>query len=156
MITYIPNIDQWQHLGLELLVMIQYNIYILYINATGSKLGCYNIRSCDNYQRIRQQVHDAEIHLHPRVPIEPFEKLDLYFVGTITPMPRNKMYILFFIDYVTKCLEDKSFLWANEQLVTNFLSRNIYSIWRGKRNSYRSRYPIHNKDNSVYYLSVPN
>ena len=156
MITYIPNIDQWKNLGLEILVMIRYNIYILYINATRSKLGCYNIRSCDNYQRIRQQVHDAEIHLHPRVPIEPFEKLDLYFVGTITPMPRNKMYILFFIDYVTKCLEDKSFLWANEQLVTNFLSRNIYSVWCAKGNSYKSRYPIHIKDHSVYYLSVPN
>ena len=38
MTAYIPNINQWQVLGLEVLVMIQYNIYIIYINAMGSKL----------------------------------------------------------------------------------------------------------------------
>ena len=44
MITYIPNIDQGPGLGLELLVMIQYNIYIIYINAMGSKPGCYKYK----------------------------------------------------------------------------------------------------------------
>ena len=39
MITYIPNINQWQGLGLELLVMIPYNIYIIYINANKIKTG---------------------------------------------------------------------------------------------------------------------
>ena len=43
MIAYIPDIDQWQGLGLDLLVMIRYNIYIIYINAMGEKPGYYTI-----------------------------------------------------------------------------------------------------------------
>ena len=39
MISYIPNINQGQGLGLELHVTIPYNIYIIYINAIGVKTG---------------------------------------------------------------------------------------------------------------------
>ena len=48
MITSIPNINQWQGLVLELLVMIPYNIYITYINANGVKT---------------RVLHEHELHL---------------------------------------------------------------------------------------------
>ena len=45
MLAYIPNINKQQGLVLELLVMIAYNIYIIYINANGFKTG---VLQCDS------------------------------------------------------------------------------------------------------------
>ena len=53
-------------------------------------------------------VQSDEIPLQPQVLIEPFERWALHFVGPITPMSREKRYIIVCIYYVTEWEEAKS------------------------------------------------
>jgi len=91
-------------------------------------------------------VQTYEMPLKNYVLIEPFEKWALYFVWPIFPMSRKKRYILVCIDYVTKWVEDKTLLHANEQYVVYFLFEDIFTHFLcPKRNCDRSRYPIYFK-----------
>ena len=49
------------------------------------------------------------------------------FVGTISPPSRQKRYILVCTDYVTKWVEAKPLLFANEASVVNFLFEDIFT-----------------------------
>ena len=65
--------------------------------------------------------------LNTQVLVKTIEKLALEVVGTIILMLRKKIYILVFIDYVTKWVEAKSFLKDNEQVVDKFLYEYIFT-----------------------------
>jgi hypothetical protein len=67
-----------------------------------------------------------EMPLQPHVLIEPFEKWALDFVGTVFPMSMKKRYIMICTNYVTKWVEVKPFLHANEQVVY-FLFEDIFT-----------------------------
>jgi len=72
-------------------------------------------------------VPSDEMPLQPQVLIEPSEKLALDFVGPINPPLRQKRYILFFIDYVTKWVEDKALPFNIENVVASFLFEDIFT-----------------------------
>ena len=59
--------------------------------------------------------------------IEPFERWVLDFEGPITPMSRNKRYILVCTDSVTKWVEPKALYQANEQSIVDFLFEEIFT-----------------------------
>ena len=59
--------------------------------------------------------------------IEPFEKWDLDFVGSISPMSRKKKYILVCTDYVTKWVEAKALFQAIEKFVVEFIYEEIFT-----------------------------
>ena len=65
----------------------------------------------------------------PQVLIQPFEKWALYFVGQIAYVSRQKRYILVCIDFVTKWVEAKPLLYANEKDVVYFLFEDIFTCF---------------------------
>lgn len=68
-----------------------------------------------------------EMSLCPHVILEPFEKWATDFVGSIKPKLLNKMYMLVFIDFVTKWVEVKSIPCAIEMSIANVLFDNIFT-----------------------------
>ena len=62
--------------------------------------------------------------------IEPFEKWALDFIGPISPMSRNKKYILVCTDYVTKWVEAKALFRGTKKLVVEFIYGEIFT-WFG-------------------------
>ena len=74
-------------------------------------------------------VQFDEMPLQPQVLIEPFERWALDFVGPITPMSKNKRYILVCTDYVTKWVEAKALYQANEQSVVDSLFEYIFTCF---------------------------
>ena len=59
--------------------------------------------------------------------IKPFEKWDLDFIGPINPPSNQKKYILVCTDYVTKWVESKALIFANEKSVVSFLFEDIFT-----------------------------
>jgi len=70
-----------------------------------------------------------EIHLHPRLSLEPFDKWGLDFVGLIDPPSNQKGYIIVCTDYLKKWAEVKEIKTAIEDKVAHFLRDNIFSIF---------------------------
>jgi hypothetical protein len=104
------------------------------------------VRSCDSFQWMGRPVQADEMPLQPQVLIEPFEKWALDFVGPIFPMSRKKKYILVCTDYVTKWVEAKPLLHANEQSVVDFLFEDIFTHFGVPREIVTDQgYPIHIK-----------
>ena len=68
-----------------------------------------------------------EIPLQPKVLIEPFEKWELDFVGTINLASKKKRYILVCTDYVTKWVEAKDIPRVTEKVVVDFLHEDIFT-----------------------------
>ena len=91
------------------------------------------VKSCDAFQRMWWLINAYGMPLNTQVLVKTIEKLALEFVGTIILMLRKKIYILVFIDYVTKWVEAKSFLKDNEQVVDKFLYEYIFTWFRVPR-----------------------
>jgi len=73
-----------------------------------------------------QPNHRDEILLNPQVILEPFEIWALDFVGPINPPSNQKVYILVCTDYMTKWVEAKTLIRANEESVLAFLFEEIF------------------------------
>jgi transposase InsO family protein len=64
--------------------------------------------------------------LQSQVMLEPFERWAIDFVGPINPPSNQKVYILVFIDYMTKWVEAKALIRASEEVVLAFLFEDIF------------------------------
>eukprot|EP00253_Pinus_taeda_P017045 PITA_17045 len=84
------------------------------------------VKACDNCQRMGQPNHRDEIPLNPQVTLEPFEKWELDFVGPINRPSNQRVYILLCTDYMTKWVEAKALIKANEEAVLTFLFEEIF------------------------------
>eukprot|EP00253_Pinus_taeda_P028586 PITA_28586 len=84
------------------------------------------VKACDSCQRMGQPNHRDEMPLNPQVTLEPFEKWALDFVGPINPPSNQRVYILVCTDYITKWVEAKALIKANEEAVLTFLFEEIF------------------------------
>eukprot|EP00253_Pinus_taeda_P023260 PITA_23260 len=84
------------------------------------------VRACDSYQRMGQLNHKDEMPLNPEVILEPFEIWALDFIGPINPPSNQRVYILVCTDYMTKWVEAKALIKANEESVLTFLFEEIF------------------------------
>ena len=84
------------------------------------------VRAYESYQRMGQPNHRDEISLNPQVILEPFERWALDFVGPINPPSNQRVYILVCTDYMTKWVEAKALIRANEESVLTFLFEEIF------------------------------
>jgi len=84
------------------------------------------VRACDSCQIMGQPNHRDEMPLNPQVTLEPFERWALDFIGPINPPSNQRVYILVCIDYMTKWVEAKALLKANEEPVLTFLFEEIF------------------------------
>jgi len=84
------------------------------------------VKACDSCQRMGQPNHRDEIPLNPQVILEPFERWALDFIGPINRSSNQKVYILVCTDYMTKWVEAKALLKANEESVLTFLFEEIF------------------------------
>eukprot|EP00253_Pinus_taeda_P005229 PITA_05229 len=80
----------------------------------------------DSGQRMGQPNHRDEIPLNPWVILEPFKRWALDFIGPIIPPSSQRVYILVCIDYMTKWVEAKALIRANEEFVLTFLFEEIF------------------------------
>eukprot|EP00253_Pinus_taeda_P031973 PITA_31973 len=84
------------------------------------------VMACDKCQRMGQPNHKDELPLNSRVILEPFERWALDFIGPINPPSNQRVYILVFTDYMTKLVEAKALLRANEESILTFLFEEIF------------------------------
>eukprot|EP00253_Pinus_taeda_P027115 PITA_27115 len=84
------------------------------------------VRACDSCQRMGQPNHRDEMPLNPQVILEPFERWAIDFIGPINPPSNQRVYILVCTDYMTKWVEAKALIKANEELVLTFLFEEIF------------------------------
>eukprot|EP00253_Pinus_taeda_P009254 PITA_09254 len=84
------------------------------------------VRACDSYQRMGQPNHRDEMPLNPQVILEPFERWVLDFIGPINSRSNQRVYILVCTDYMSKWVEAKALLRANEESVLTFLFEEIF------------------------------
>jgi len=82
--------------------------------------------ACDSCQIMGQPNHRHEMPLKPQVVLEPFERWALEFVGPINPPSNQKVYIVVYIDYMTKWVEAKTLHRATEEAVLDFLFEDIF------------------------------
>ncbi|KAL3694641.1 hypothetical protein R1sor_008292 [Riccia sorocarpa] len=87
------------------------------------------IKSCDNCQRIGKPTATTQWPLVPILPLAPFEKWGIDFVGPIQPTTRQtrRRYILVATDYATKMVEAEATKKDDAVTVAQFLFTNIIS-----------------------------
>eukprot|EP00253_Pinus_taeda_P006567 PITA_06567 len=78
-------------------------------------------------QRMGQPNHRDQMPLNPQVISEPFERWALDFIGPINPPSNQRTYILVCTDYMTKWVEAKALIRANEEVVLAFLFEEIFT-----------------------------
>lgn len=83
---------------------------------------------CDACQRYaRNDLHMA-LPLNPSLPLLPFEKWGIDYVGPIHPSSsRHNAYIILAVDYLTKWVEAKAVKIADKKTTAKFLFENIFS-----------------------------
>ena len=84
-------------------------------------------QACDSYQRMGQLNKLDEMSLQPQLVVEPFDIWALYFLGTINPSSRQKVYMLVCTDYMTKWVEFVALVKYNDQYVIDFLYGEIFT-----------------------------
>eukprot|EP00253_Pinus_taeda_P007167 PITA_07167 len=84
------------------------------------------VRACDSCQRMAQPNHRDEMPLNPQVILEPFKRWALDFIGPINPPSSQRVYILVCTDYMTKWVEAKALIRANEESILTFLFQEIF------------------------------
>ena len=67
-----------------------------------------------------------EMPLHPQVALDPFDKWDMEFFGSIDPPSRQRKYIIVCIDYLTKWAETKIVKIETEEKVAKFMRKNAF------------------------------
>lgn len=83
-------------------------------------------RQCDVCQRMGKPTKTGAMPLNPILPLKPFEKWGIDFVGPFEPTKkRHNQYILVCTDYVTKWCEAKAMKTADGANVALFLYENI-------------------------------
>ena len=84
-------------------------------------------RQCDLCQRIRQQTEKDRMPFQPILPLEPFQKWALDFVGLFKPatLRTENRYITVATDYYTKWLEAKPLRENKTTSLAKFLYENI-------------------------------
>ena len=85
------------------------------------------VKRCDTCQRMGKPTPRDGMALQPIIPLKPFEKWGIDFVGPIslpTKGLRNE-YILVAVDYVTKWAEARAFRTDDAKNVATFLYENI-------------------------------
>eukprot|EP00253_Pinus_taeda_P022346 PITA_22346 len=83
-------------------------------------------RAYDSCQRMGQPNHRDEMPLNHQVILKPFERWALDFIGHINPPSSQRVYILVCTDYMTKWVEAKALVRANEESVLTFLFEEIF------------------------------
>ena len=83
-------------------------------------------RRCDQCQRMGKPTQRDEMHLHPQVALEPFDKWGMDFVGPIDPPSGQKKHIIVCTDYLIKWAEAKAMKVATEEKVAEFLRDNVF------------------------------
>eukprot|EP00253_Pinus_taeda_P006309 PITA_06309 len=78
-------------------------------------------------QRMGQPNHRDQMPLNPQVVSEPFERWALDFIGPINSPSNQRTYILVCTDYMTKWVEAKALIRANEEAVLAFLFEEIFT-----------------------------
>jgi RNase H-like domain found in reverse transcriptase/Integrase core domain/Integrase zinc binding domain len=83
---------------------------------------------CDACQRYaRNDLHMA-LPLNPSLPLLPFEKWGIDYVGPVHPTsPRQNAYILLAVDYLTKWVEAKAVKTADKKTTAKFLFEYIFT-----------------------------
>jgi hypothetical protein len=72
------------------------------------------VNSCDQCQRTRAPLFRNHWPLTPIIPLAPFEKWGIDFVGPISPVSsQKKRYIILATDYATKWVEARA-TWKND------------------------------------------
>eukprot|EP00253_Pinus_taeda_P008533 PITA_08533 len=84
------------------------------------------VRACDSCHRMGQPNHRDEMPLNPQVILEPFERWALDFISPINPPSNQRVYILVCTDYMTKWVEAKTLIRANEESILTFLFEEIF------------------------------
>ena len=85
------------------------------------------VQSCVQCQRIGQPTASDRMQDHPVLPLDPFEKWGLDFIGLIKPKGARSgaRYILVAIDYATKWVEAIALRDNKAASVARFLYKNI-------------------------------
>lgn len=85
------------------------------------------IKSCDPCQRVGKPTASSKWPLTPIMPLAPFEKWGIDFIGPISPAARfsRSRYIILATDYATKWVEAKHTCLNNEAIAAAFLFENI-------------------------------
>ena len=68
-----------------------------------------------------------QMPLQPHLVVEPFDRWALYFFGPTNPNSRQKSYILVCTNYMTKWVEVVALVRANNQDITDFMYREIFT-----------------------------
>lgn len=86
------------------------------------------VRSCDACQRTGKPLHSRHHQLTSILPLAPFEKWGIDFIGPITPVTkgRRNRYILLATDYCTKWVEAKPTTKNDARTVAKFLYEQIF------------------------------
>jgi transposase InsO family protein len=87
------------------------------------------VRNCDQCQRSGGQRRNQRYTLHPILPLAPFEKWGIDFIGPITPTTssRHCRYILLSTDYCTRWVEARATAKDDAHTVARFLYEQIFS-----------------------------
>ena len=86
------------------------------------------VRKCDAYQRYTRNDLRMELPLHVSLPLVPFEKWGIYYIGDMHPHSSTGMaYIVVATEYLTKWAEAKTARTDTAAHAAAFLFENIIS-----------------------------
>jgi transposase InsO family protein len=87
------------------------------------------VRGCDPCQRVGKPAHSRHHPLTPILPLAPFEKWGIDFIGPITPVTRSgrNRYIILATDYATKWVEARPTSKDNALTVARFMYEQIFT-----------------------------
>ncbi|KAL2641652.1 hypothetical protein R1flu_009239 [Riccia fluitans] len=85
------------------------------------------IKKCDGCQRVDKPTATTHWPFNPILPLAPFEKWEIDFVGPIQPTTKKtrRRYILIAIDYATKWVEAEATKKDDTVTIAAFLHKNI-------------------------------
>ena len=86
------------------------------------------VRKCDTCQRYARNDLRMKLPLHVSLPLVPFERLDIDFIGEVHPHSSTGMaYIVVATEYLTKWAEARAVMTDTAAHAASFLFENIIS-----------------------------